>query len=362
MIPLSNLYEYFNCSSKEELYQKVKDDDASVRSLVDFIDYSKGSMESKHESIRSPQDFIDFVSQNKMPKEDEVVSVFCSTKFEPLHVSRFNMNNASNFKNTLKESLHAGAVSMFYLSNKENTRNVDMEIRNYFKTFDVEVVDGFHYDEIDKTITSNKESIAYPIGNYISMNNVAENDLDNMYHDRDEMTSYEAFDEFASYFASQEITGLDVAKNNMKVKKSLKAGYQYDWQESFGVIACDEDGKVISVKELFKGSPNASIVDKKVFAKEILSRDDIAKAAVFHNHPSGNPEPSREDVEVTKGLKKLSEKVDIQLLDHFVIGKKNVYSFAKEMPEYVSDNQEYKQTIQKQKKKKHKQREFDFEL
>src|SRR5699024_7711724 len=109
----------------------------------------------------------------------------------------------------------------------------------------------------------------------LEMNNVAESDFENMYHEKDNVTSYGNFDEFTSYFASQEITVLDVANDNMKVKKSLKAGYQYDWQESFGVIACDEDGRVIAVNELFKGSPNASIVDKKVFAKEILSRNDI---------------------------------------------------------------------------------------
>src|SRR5690625_724054 len=362
VILLSNLYEYFNCSSKEELYQKVKDDDASVRSLVDFIDYSKGSIENKYKVITSPQDFMDFVSQNKMPEKDEVISVFCSTKNEPLHVSRFNMNNASNFKNTLRESLDAGAVSMFYLSNKANARDVDLEIKNYFKTFDIQVVDGFHYNETNKTITSNKESLPYLIKDKLEMNNVAESDFENIYKEKDNVISYLNFDDFTSYFASQEITGLDVAKDNMKVKKSLKAGYQYDWQESFGVIACDEDGRVIAVNELFKGSPNASIVDKKVFAKEILSRNDIANVAVFHNHPSGNPEPSVEDMKVTKGLKTLSEKVDIQLLDHFVIGKKNVYSFAKEMPEYVSDNQDYKQAIRAQAKKKHKQREFDLEL
>src|SRR5699024_1872464 len=206
----------------------------------------------------------------------------------------------------------------------------------YFKTFDIQVVDGFHYNETNKTITSNKESLPYLIKDKLEMNNVAESDFENMYHEKDNVTSYGNFDEFTSYFASQEITGLDVA--------------------------CDEDGRVIAVNELFKGSPNASIVDKKVFAKEILSRNDIANVAVFHNHPSGNPEPSVEDMKVTKGLKTLSEKVDIQLLDHFVIGKKNVYSFAKEMPEYVSDNQDYKQAIRAQAKKKHKQREFVLEL
>src|SRR5699024_817757 len=114
---------------------------------------------------------MDFVFRNKLPSKDEAISDSSSIINETLHVSRFKMNNASNFKNTLRESLDAGAVSMFYLSNKANGRDVDVEIKNYFKTFDIEVIDGFNYDEMGKTIASNKESIAYPIENYISMNN-----------------------------------------------------------------------------------------------------------------------------------------------------------------------------------------------
>src|SRR5690625_2746093 len=363
MILLSSLYEHFNCSSKEELYQKVKKDDVSVRSLVDFIDYSKASIENKHHRISSPEDFITFVTSNKMPEKDEVVSVFCTTKNEALHVSRFNTNDTTKFKNVLKESLDAGSVSMFYLSNYANTSNIDMQMKNYFNTFDINVIDGFRYDEMEKTITSDQENYPYPVkDDMLKIDNVAEKDLNSPYHHRDRLISLEGFEAFTSYFANQEIIDLDVVKDNMQLRKSLKTGYQYDWQESFGVIACDEDGRVTSVNELFKGSPNSSIVDKKVFAKEILSKDDIAKVAVFHNHPSGNPEPSKQDMEVTKGLKTLAEKVDIQLLDHFVVGKKKIYSFAEEMPEYVSENEEYKQSIKAQVRKKHKQREFDFEL
>src|SRR5690625_5936442 len=97
---------------------------------------------------------MDFVSQNKMPEKDEIVSVYCSTKNEPLHVSRFNKNDPSQFKNVLKESLDAGSVSMFYLSNYANTSNIDMQMKNYFNTFDINVIDGFRYDEMEKTINS----------------------------------------------------------------------------------------------------------------------------------------------------------------------------------------------------------------
>src|SRR5699024_10211052 len=118
--------------------------------------------------------------------------------------------------------------------------------------------------------------------------------------------------------------------------------------------------RVIAVNELFKGSPNASIVDKKVFAKEILSRDNISKVAVLHNHPSGNPEPNIQDMKATNGLKTLTEKVDIQPVEHLLIRKKNEYMNEKERPEYVSENQDNKQAIRGQAKKKHKQREFDL--
>src|SRR5699024_12391536 len=94
---------------------------------------------------------------------------------------------------------------------------------------------------------------------------------------RNGINAYQGFDEFTSFFANQEIVGCHMLKDNTKVKKSLKVGYQYDWQESFGVIACNSDGEVVSVNELFKGSPNASIVDKKVFTKELLSGEDVSK-------------------------------------------------------------------------------------
>ena len=321
---MSNLYEHFSCTSKEELYQKVTKDDDSVRSLVDFIDFSKGQMNSKEKGISSPQDFIEFVTKNKMPAKDELVSVFCSTKNEPLHLSRYDIHDHDSLKRVLKEGLNAGGVSMFYLSNSSFSTGNKAEMTNYFKTFGIDVIDGFNYNEFSDTITSNQEMIPYSRDKYApSVDNVAESEghTRTAYNLQNSLNAYQGFDEFTSFFANQEIVGCHMLEDNAKVKKSLKVGYQYDWQESFGIIACDSDGKVVSVNELFKGSPNASIVDKKVFTKELLSREDVSKVAVFHNHPSGIPEPSTEDKNVTKDLKRISEKLDVQLLDHFVVGK-----------------------------------------
>jgi len=263
VIQLNNLYEHFGCASKEELYQKVATDDVSVRSLVDFFDFSKGEMNSGEKGISSPQDFVEFAMKNKMPKEDEVVSVFCSTKNEPLYLSRYNIDDQVRLKKVLKEGLNAGGVSMFYLSNSSMSKDKEADIDNYFKIFGIDVLDGFSFDEYNNTITSNQEMVPYNLDQYtLSFDNVAEGDSIT-YSLHNDINTYQGFDEFTSYFANQEIEGIHVMKDNAKLKRSLKVGYQYDWQESFGVIACDSNGKVVSVNELFRGSPNASIVEKK---------------------------------------------------------------------------------------------------
>src|SRR5699024_6210177 len=161
VIRMNNLYEHFGCTSKEELYQKVTKDDDSVRSLVDFIDFSKGQMNSKEAGISSPQDFIEFVTKNKMPAKDEMVSVFCSTKNEPLHLSRYKRREQEDLKRVLREGLHAGGVPMFHLSNSSMSTGKESEMTNYFTTFGIDVVDRFSDSELSDAITSNHQLIPY---------------------------------------------------------------------------------------------------------------------------------------------------------------------------------------------------------
>src|SRR5699024_1508728 len=205
---MNNLYEHFGCTSKEELYQKVTKDDDSVRSLVDFIDFSKGQMNSKEAGISYPQDFIEFVTKNKMPAKDEMVSVFCSTKNEPLHFSRYNLHDQDDLKSVLKEGLHAGGVSMFHLSNSSLSTGRHAKMSTNFKTFGIDVIDGFSYNEFSDTITSNQEMIPYSRDKYApSVDNVAEGRGYTMttYNLQNGINTYLGFDEFTSFFANQEI-------------------------------------------------------------------------------------------------------------------------------------------------------------
>lgn len=87
--------------------------------------------------------------------------------------------------------------------------------------------------------------------------------------------------------------------------------------------------KAISFFEVSHGIYNTALVN----CREILIRALLCGATnivVIHNHPSGNPEPSTEDVKITKKIKEASDLIGIQFSDHIIIGRDGYYSFNEE--------------------------------
>ncbi|WP_226582565.1 JAB domain-containing protein [Halobacillus litoralis] len=100
-------------------------------------------------------------------------------------------------------------------------------------------------------------------------------------------------------------------------------------QEYFDAIFLNTKNVVISRKNIFKGSLNASIVHPRETFKDAI-RLSAASIVVAHNHPSGNANPSREDIEVTKRLSEVGKTVGIELLDHVIIGSGGSFVSMKE--------------------------------
>lgn len=85
---------------------------------------------------------------------------------------------------------------------------------------------------------------------------------------------------------------------------------------------------MIGVFEISHGNVNSSIVGtREVYQKALLA--NAVSIVMVHNHPSGDPTPSREDITVTERLMKAGEILGIQLLDHIIIGRPN-YTSLKE--------------------------------
>ena len=98
-------------------------------------------------------------------------------------------------------------------------------------------------------------------------------------------------------------------------------------QEVFFVLLLDSRHRLLREVEVSRGSLNQSLVHpREVFAPAL--RESAAAILVAHNHPSGDPLPSREDHDVTRRLSRAGEILGIPLLDHVVLGAEGFTSFA----------------------------------
>jgi DNA repair protein RadC len=98
-------------------------------------------------------------------------------------------------------------------------------------------------------------------------------------------------------------------------------------REHFFLITLDSKNRTIGYHTVSIGSLSTSIVHPRECLKAALL--DSAAAVIFlHNHPSGDPAPSREDRECTNRLAEASKILGIRVLDHIICGESDYYSFA----------------------------------
>jgi DNA repair protein RadC len=96
-------------------------------------------------------------------------------------------------------------------------------------------------------------------------------------------------------------------------------------QEHFVCLYLNTKNQILYKKTVFIGSLNTSIVHPREVFKEGFKRS-AASIICFHNHPSGDPTPSKEDIEVTKRLVECGKLLGIDVLDHIIIGDKKYVS------------------------------------
>ena len=90
-------------------------------------------------------------------------------------------------------------------------------------------------------------------------------------------------------------------------------------QEELWVILLDTRNKLISIENIYRGSLNSSQVRVGELFKNAIRRNS-ASLIVAHNHPSGDPTPSPDDIAVTRAIVEAGKLLDVDVLDHLVIG------------------------------------------
>jgi DNA repair protein RadC len=122
----------------------------------------------------------------------------------------------------------------------------------------------------------------------------------------------------APSYKSKELA--DPEKVYLLIKSKLKNYHK----EHFYIIALDSRNH--SIAEVSVGSLNESIVHpREVFAEAIKNR--AASVIFVHNHPSGDPEPSEDDLEITKRLVESGKILGIEVVDHIIVAKDSFFSF-----------------------------------
>lgn len=103
----------------------------------------------------------------------------------------------------------------------------------------------------------------------------------------------------------------DVIEEVLKLSSKTK--------EHLVMMSLNTKNEVVGLHTIHIGSVNASIVHpREILQQAILN--NATSFMIFHNHPSGDPSPSREDIDVTKRLAEAGTIIGIQLLDHIIIG------------------------------------------
>lgn len=101
-------------------------------------------------------------------------------------------------------------------------------------------------------------------------------------------------------------------------------------KEVFKIVLLDSQNCMMRDVNISEGSLTASIVHPREVFKPAI-RESAAAIILVHNHPSGDPAPSREDKAITNKLVSTGEVVGIKVLDHIIIGKNGYFSFCDEM-------------------------------
>ncbi len=100
-------------------------------------------------------------------------------------------------------------------------------------------------------------------------------------------------------------------------------------QEAMRTILLDTKNRVLSIRPVYSGSLNTTVIRVAELFKEAI-RHNSAALIVAHNHPSGDPTPSPEDVAVTREIVQAGKTLDIEVLDHLVLGAGRQFVSLKE--------------------------------
>jgi len=144
--------------------------------------------------------------------------------------------------------------------------------------------------------------------------------------------------ELAREFLKEKIIDKPAYKSAQEIFDYLYHSMRDLKKEIFKVIYLNSQNQIVETEDLFEGTINSSVISPREVVESAI-RNNAASLIFVHNHPSGNPEPSKSDKELTRDLVYAGSIMRIRVLDHIIIGNDRYFSFAGEglLEEYELD-------------------------
>ena len=133
--------------------------------------------------------------------------------------------------------------------------------------------------------------------------------------------------EIARRFGAQKWEPGQPLRSSEEVFHHFRESLEKEKREFFYVVLLNNKNKKIREVKVSEGSLTASLVHPREVYNPVI-RESAAAVIFVHNHPSGDPAPSPEDIEITRRLKEVGEVMGIRVLDHVVIGHGRHFSFS----------------------------------
>jgi DNA repair protein RadC len=115
-------------------------------------------------------------------------------------------------------------------------------------------------------------------------------------------------------------------KNPEAVFKLMSSSIKDKAKEHFKLILLNSRNKKIGLSTISIGTLTTSLVHPREVFKDAITHS-AASVILAHNHPSGDPEPSEDDLKITRKLVESGKILGVEVIDHIIIGKTNFYSF-----------------------------------
>ncbi|HXI11432.1 MAG TPA: DNA repair protein RadC [Thermoanaerobaculia bacterium] len=111
----------------------------------------------------------------------------------------------------------------------------------------------------------------------------------------------------------------DPVRSPDSIAPALIARYSHHVQERLGAVYLDSKNRVIREREIYVGTLNATTVSTRDVLRHALD-ENAASVIIFHNHPSGDPAPSAEDLMFTRKIVEAGKLLGVEIADHLILG------------------------------------------